>query len=100
MTKIDSALQKQVDDQLLEQGAFTVIELLLATGRLAYADYESWRRREIEFLDGVLMGSPEKIRAQIEQSVNYARSIKLVEQPQEFTAWHSDASVSNKPLRI
>lgn len=100
MIKIDSALQKQVDDQLLEQGAFTVLELLLATGRLAYSDYESWRRQEIEFLDGVLMGSPEKIRAQIEQSVNYARSIGLVEQPQEFTAWHTDTPASNKPLRI
>lgn len=100
MIKIDSTLQKQVDDQLLEQGAFTVLELLLATGRLAYSDYESWRRQEIEFLDGVLMGSPEKIRGQIEQSVNYARSIGLVEQPQEFTAWHSDAPASNKPLRI
>lgn len=100
MTKIDSALQKQVDDQLLEQGAFTVLELLLATGRLAYADYESWRRQDIEFLDGVLMGSPEKIRGQIEQSVGYARSIGLVEQPQEFTAWHSEAPGSNKPLRI
>ncbi|MBM0103222.1 hypothetical protein JM946_00615 [Steroidobacter sp. S1-65] len=100
MMKIDAAIQKQVDDQLLEQGAFTVLELLLATGRLAYSDYESWRRQEIEFLDGVLMGSPEKIRAQIEQSVNYARSIGLVEQPQEFTAWHSDAPASNKPLRI
>ena len=100
MIKIESSLQKQVDDQLLEQGAFTVLELLLATGRLAYSDYESWRRQEIEFLDGVLMGSPEKIRAQIEQSVNYARSIGLVEQPQEFTAWHTDAPASNKPLRI
>lgn len=100
MIKIDPGLQKQVDDQLLEQGAFTVLELLLATGRLAYSDYESWRRQEIEFLDGVLMGSPEKIRAQIEQSVNYARSIGLVEQPQEFTAWHTDAPATNKPLRI
>lgn len=100
MIKIDPGLQKQVDDQLLEQGAFTVLELLLATGRLAYSDYESWRRQEIDFLDSVLMGSPEKIRTQIEQSVNYARSIGLVEQPQEFTAWHTDAPASNKPLRI
>ena len=100
MIKIDPGLQKQIDDQLLEQGAFTVLELLLATGRLAYSDYESWRRQEIEFLDGVLMGSPEKIRAQIEQSVSYARSIGLVEQPQDFTAWHTDAPASNKPLRI
>ncbi|MET0534251.1 MAG: hypothetical protein ABW171_08505 [Steroidobacter sp.] len=100
MTKIDSALQKQVDDQLLEQGAFAVLELLLASGRLAYSDYESWRRCEIEFLDSVLMGSPDKIRAQIEQAVNYARSIGLIEQPQEFTSWHTDAGASGKPLRI
>lgn len=100
VTKIDSGLQKQVDDQLMEQGAFAVLELLLASGRLAYSDYESWRRREIEFLDGVLMGSPDKIRAQIEQSVNYARSIGLVEQTQEFLAWQTDAPASSKPLRI
>lgn len=100
MIKIDSALQKQVDDQLLEQGAFAVLELLLASGRLAYSDYESWRRCEIEFLDSVLMGSPEKIRAQMEQAVSYARSIGLVEQPQEFTPWQTDADTSNKPLRI
>lgn len=100
MIKIDPGLQKQIDDQLLEQGAFTVLELLLATGRLAYSDYESWRRQEIELLDGVLMGSLEKIRAQIEQSVNYARSIGLVEQPQEFTPWSTDGATSNKPLRL
>lgn len=100
MIKIDSALQKQVDDQLLEQGAFSVLELLLAIGRLAYSDYESWRRCEIEFLDSVLMGSPEKIRAQIEQAVSYARSIGLIEQPQEFTSWQTDTAAGNKPLRI
>ncbi len=100
MIKIDSALQKQVDDQLLEQGAFAVLELLLASGRLAYSDYESWRRGEIEFLDSVLMGSPEKIRSQVEQAVSYARSIGLVEQPQDFTPWQTDGGTSNKPLRI
>jgi hypothetical protein len=100
MIKIDSALQKQVDDQLLEQGAFSVLELLLASGRLAYGDYESWRRCEIEFLDSVLMGSPEKIRAQIDQAVSYARSIRLVEQPQEFTSWQTDAGPGHKSLRI
>lgn len=100
MIKIDSALQKQVDDQLLEQGAFSVLELLLASGRLAYSDYESWRRCELEFLDSVLMGSPEKIRAQIEQAVNYARSIGLIEQPQEFTSWQTESHAGNKPLRV
>jgi hypothetical protein len=99
--KIDSALQAQVDAQLMEQGAFAALELLIDSGRLAYDDYESWRRRQIDLLDGVLMGSPEKIRAQLEECAHYARSIGLIEQPQEFHAWHADVEPDNgKPLRI
>ena len=88
MTAIDTSLQAQVDAQLLEQGAFAPLELLFNSGRLLYSDYESWRRREVDLLDGVLMGNPDKIKAEIEQAISYARRIKLVEQPQEFHAWH------------
>ncbi len=91
MTRIDADLQAQVNAQLLEQGAFTQLELLLALGRLAYGDYESWRRGELEYLDDVLMGSPQNIRVQLEHAGLYARSIHLVEQAQEFHAW-SDAA--------
>lgn len=99
--KIDSALQAQVDAQLMEQGAFAPLELLIDSGRLAYGDYESWRMRQIELLDGVLMGNTEKIRGQLEESASYARSIGLVEQPQEFHAWHTHAhATESKPLRI
>lgn len=100
MTSIDPALQAQVDAQLMEQGAYAPLELLINTGRLIYGDYASWRRREIELLDSVLMGSKEKIRTQIEQAAGYARSIGLVEQTQEFSAWQTDArDGSGKPLR-
>ncbi|MET0498160.1 MAG: hypothetical protein ABW106_07825, partial [Steroidobacteraceae bacterium] len=98
MKNIDPALQAQVDAQLMEQGAYSPLELLIDTGRLIGADYESWRRRDIELLDSVFMGNKEKIRAQIEQAAGYARSIGLVEQTQEFNAWHSQSS--GKPLRI
>lgn len=101
MMKIDPALQAQVDAQLMEQGAFTALEFLIDSGRLIYSDYEGWRRREIDLLDSVLMGNQEKIRAQIEQAVGYARSIGLAEQTQEFHAWHTDArDTGDKPLRI
>ena len=99
MKNIDPALQAQVDAQLMEQGAYSPLELLIDTGRLIGADYESWRRRDVELLDSVFMGNKEKIRAQIEQAAGYARSIGLVEQTQEFNAWHSQAG-SSKPLRI
>jgi hypothetical protein len=97
---MDTSLQAQVDAQLLEQGAFAPLELLFNSGRLLYSDYESWRRREIDLLDGVLMGNPDKIKAEIEQAVSYARRIKLVEQPQEFHAWHQGAPGDDRPLRI
>lgn len=87
MTRIDADLQAQVNAQLLEQGTFTQLELLLASGRLAYSDYENWRRGELEYLDDALMGSPHKIRAQLEHAGLYARSIHLVEQIQDFHAW-------------
>jgi hypothetical protein len=98
MTAVDTSLQAQVDAQLLEQGAFAPLELLFNSGRLLYSDYESWRRREIEFLDGVLMGNPDKIKAELEQAAGYARRIKLVEQAQEFHAWHQGGG--DRPLRI
>ena len=99
----DTSLQAQVDAQLLEQGAFTPLELLFNSGRLLYSDYESWRRCEIEFLDSVLMGNPDKIKAEMEQAVSYARRIKLVEQIQEFHPWHTQgtpAGAGDRPLRI
>jgi hypothetical protein len=97
-------LQAQVDAQLLEQGAFTPLELLFNSGRLLYSDYEGWRRREIELLDGALMGNVDNIKAEIEKAVGYAKRIGLVEQPQEFHAWHTrstqDTGRSDRPLRI
>jgi hypothetical protein len=104
MTAVDTSLQAHVDAQMLEQGAFAPLELLFNSGRLLYSDYESWRRREIEFLDGVLMGNPDKIKAELEQAASYARRIKLVEQSQEFHAWHHGAPAvaggGDRPLRI
>jgi hypothetical protein len=101
---IDTSLQAQVDAQLMEQGAFAPLELLFNSGRLLYSDYESWRRREVPLLDGVLMGNREKIGAEIEQAVAYARSIGLVEQPQEFFAWHApspaEISADEQPERL
>ena len=98
---IDIELQTQIDTQILEQGAFAPLEFLIDAGRLIHGDYEGWRRREISSLDDVLMGSKEKIRAQLESAAGYARSIGLVEQPQTFYPWVSGAvDHSDEPLRI
>ena len=95
---IATQLQAQVDAQLMEQGAFAPLDLLFNSGRLMYGDYEAWRRGEIELLDEILMGDRQKILAEVEQATAYARSIGLVEQPQELSAWGPDAD-TRKPLR-
>ena len=87
---IDPALQAQVDAQLMEQGAFAPLDYLMDSGRLLYADYESWRRREIDSLDDVLMGDRDRTLAEISQAARYARGIGLVEQTQEFHSWSAD----------
>lgn len=94
---VATELQAQVDAQLMEQGVFAPLELLLSSGRLIYGDYEAWRRREIEVLDDVLMGDRDKILAEVERATAYALSIGLVEQPYELTAWPAEAAA--KPLR-
>lgn len=96
---IDIALQTQVDTQILEQGAFAPLEFLIDSGRLVHSDYEDWRRRQIESLDDVLMGSREKIRIQLEAAVDYARSIGLVEQPQTFYAWVTQSPTGGAAVR-
>ena len=113
---IEPELQAQVDAQLMEQGAFAPLDLLFNSGRLIYSDYESWRRREMDLLDDVLMGDRGKILAELERAAAYARSIGLVEQAQEFFAWGDalagaagearvelgvdGARAAGKPLRI
>jgi hypothetical protein len=96
---IETELQAQVDAQLMEQGAFAPLDLLFNSGRLFYSDYEAWRRREIDVLDEVLMGDRANIVAEMERAVSYARSIGLVEQPQEFSAWGT-AGASGPALRV
>lgn len=97
MTKLAAHLQAQVDALLLEQGAFAPLELLLATGRLLYADYEAWRRGEVGKLDEVLMGRLEAVREELEHAVEYARALGLVEQSQELAAARDAGSGARVP---
>lgn len=91
-------LQAQVDALLLEQGAFAPLELLFATGRLLYTDYEAWRRGEVGRLDEVLMGRRESVRDELEHAAAYARGLGLLEQPQELGPAR-DAAGGTRALR-
>ena len=92
-------LQAQIDALLLEQGALALVELLFATGRLLYADYEAWRQGDVGSLDEVLMGRREAVREELEQAVAYARALGLVEQPTELTRTRN-TSIGAGALRV
>jgi len=94
---IDAELHGQVDAQIMDQGSFSVLDFLMDSGRLLPEDYESWRRGDLGTLDAVLMGSPDKIRRQIEAVAAYARKLGLVQQLQSFHAWCADAPALPSP---
>src|SRR6185437_10689799 len=99
MTKWAGELLAQVDALLLEQGAFAPLELLLANGRLLYADFEAWRRGEVGRLDEVLMGHREATREELEQAAAYARALGLIEQRQEIS-FAPHASLGARTLHV
>ena len=58
MNQADKETREAVDRLLFEQGTYTPLELLLAEGRLLYADYEAWRDGQCDYLEGLLFGDP------------------------------------------
>ena len=62
---------------LSEHGAYSPIELLLATNSLAYDDYRAWRAGERRTLDDVLAAGVSGTRRLIEEVQSWARSLHL-----------------------
>ena len=62
---------------LSEHGAYSPIELLLATNSLTYEDYRAWRTGERYTLDDVLAAGVEETRRLVEEVQSWARSLHL-----------------------
>lgn len=73
MTPLHEA-QTAMQKLLAEQGSCSPLELLLATNRLGYDDYQAWRRGECETLDGKLRGDIPGLMRGVEK---WARSLNL-----------------------
>ncbi|MBS4099068.1 MAG: hypothetical protein KGZ83_19790 [Sulfuricella sp.] len=80
-------VRNTVDRLLLEQALYAPLELLLAEGRLSFADYEAWRCGEIATLEELLAGNPARIRARLEQADHYAAALGLRAERREYPAW-------------
>ncbi len=100
---MNNPLHDCIDQLLMEQGAYTPLDLLLAEGRLDYGDYEAWRSGHILRLEEVMFGDPTQISQMIEQAEAYAIALKLVPEPLCYRIWGDDGdgtlSFSQHPAR-
>jgi len=85
--EVEKNVRQTTDQLLLEQGVYIPLELLLAEGRLLYADYEAWRTGEGEFLDACLFGDPEQSRTFLEQGAAYASELGLKAEVFSYSKW-------------
>jgi len=85
--EVEKNVRHAIDRLLLEQGVYTPLELLLAEGRLLYADYEAWRMGKGGFLDECLFGDPEQSRLFFEQGAAYAEDLGLEAESFSYPKW-------------
>ena len=100
---MNNPLHNCIDQLLLEQGAYSPLDLLLTEGRLDYSDYEAWRSGNIPYLEAVLFGDPEQISQMLSQAKEYVTALKLVPELLTYNPWGSDNSrtlhFSQHPIR-
>lgn len=76
--------------QLLDtHGFYSPVELLLATNRLGYDDYQAWRRGDHPTLDALLRDGVAKTRTLLEEAERWARGLHL--EPEAVSLLGTDA---------
>ena len=86
MNQADKETREAVDRLLFEQGAYTPLELLLAEGRLLYADYEAWRGGQCDYLEDRLFGDPGQSHDLLQRAEDYAKALGLAPEPQRYVS--------------
>ena len=75
---------------LLDQGMYSSVELLVATGQLHPEDLEAWRRGEIARLDDAFAEGPAGARACLEAANDLARALGLTVRSGTLTGLPAD----------
>lgn len=79
-----------IDQIVSDLGYYSPIELLLRQGRLRYADYESWRYGQVDFIAEQLMGSAKRINKLLSDARDYILTLNFTAEPSEFYGWKGD----------
>jgi len=73
----DAETQAAFQQQLSAYGFYSPLELLMATNRLRYDDYQAWRQGGRATLDGALVPGSAQVRALLEGATSWARGLQL-----------------------
>ena len=76
---------------LIEHGEYAALELLLATNRLGYEDYQAWREGRLETLDAVLADGKREICAWLEGAQSWAHALGLAAESAVHHGWENIA---------
>jgi hypothetical protein len=82
-----------IDRTLAEHGSFTVLDWLVAEGRLAYSDYASWREGRRATLDEALALKPAELDRLLAEVDRHGDALRLAAESREVYAWsasHAD----------
>jgi hypothetical protein len=85
------AVQAAMDALLIAHGAYIPVELLLALGRVRYADYEAWRCGQLASLQSALAGNPRRVLELLESAAAWAERLGLHPEPQDYFGWAANA---------
>lgn len=78
-----------IEQQLSQQGRFSLIDWLLSDNLLFYADYEAWRYGQQEHLDTSLQLNNQQFDELINDSEKHCQALGLVTEPQALYRWDS-----------
>ncbi len=79
-----------VEKHFSKNGNFCLIDWLLATNYLEYADYDSWRNGEIDFLDKCIKLDATELDSVVSETEEFCRRLKLINSPKPYFQWNTD----------
>jgi hypothetical protein len=83
-----------IDQYLSQQGRFCLIGWLLSQNYLHYADYESWRYGQLDYLDNALLIDREALAILLSDTTKYCGSLGLCSESQVFYRWECQHRVA------
>ena len=85
-----------IQQLLSAHGFYSPVELLLATNRLGYDDYQAWRRGDHRTLDGLLHDGVAEAQSLLEQADAWVRALHLEAEAVSFLGTDTNAGAELK----